>query len=190
MKFDVKIVANHILNSVGGTPKVQRFYNSNKNQFIDIFQSHNNPMNTVNTFSTIGLSMYSIDRKFADDSELRVEFIAASPAENTLFANVLASCAFNIISREYTCSPGTVILNILEQYFEDSNMKHILFVTPFLWDIDDLLFEDRTVTWLMAVPISNEELDYLRRNGSDKLEQLFEEQQIDFYDLNRQDVIF
>ncbi|CYU33587.1 Uncharacterised protein [Streptococcus suis] len=30
MKFDVKIVANHILNSVGGTPKVQRFYNSNK----------------------------------------------------------------------------------------------------------------------------------------------------------------
>ena len=50
MKFDVKIVANHILNSVGGTPKVQRFYNSNKNQFIDIFQSHNNPMNTVNTF--------------------------------------------------------------------------------------------------------------------------------------------
>lgn len=69
-------------------------------------------------------------------------------------------------------------------------MKHILFITPFLWDIDDLLFEDRTVIWLMAVPISNEELDYLRRNGSDKLEQLFEEQQIDFYDLNRQDVIF
>lgn len=114
MKFDVKIVANHILNSVGGTPKVQRFYNSNKNQFIDIFQSHNNPMNTVNTFSTIGLSMYSIDRKFADDSELRVEFIAASPAENTLFANVLASCSFNIISGTHTCSHGTVFTNILD----------------------------------------------------------------------------
>ncbi|MGV3050011.1 suppressor of fused domain protein [Streptococcus suis] len=190
MKFDVKIVANHILNSVGGTPKVQRFYNSNKNQFIDIFQSHNNPMNTVNTFSTIGLSMYSINRKFADDSELRVEFIAASPAENTLFANVLASCSFNIISGTHTCSHGTVFTNILDQYFEGINMKHIMFISPFLWNIDDLLFDDRTITWLMALPISEKELEYLRNNGSNQLEQLFEEQQIDFYDLNRPDVVF
>ncbi|MGT2950723.1 hypothetical protein BU202_05445 [Streptococcus cuniculi] len=190
MKFDIKVVANHILKSVGGTPKVNRFYNSNKSQFIDIFQSQDSPINTINTLSTIGLSTYSIDRKFFDGSELRVEFIAASPKENTLFANVLASCSFNIIFGTHTCFPGTVFTNILEQYFDGINMKHIMFVSPFLWDIDDLLFDDRTITWLMALPISEKELEYLRNNGSDQLEQLFEEQQIDFYDLNRPDVVF
>ncbi|MBF0788313.1 MULTISPECIES: suppressor of fused domain protein [unclassified Streptococcus] len=190
MKFDIKVVANHILKSVGGIPKVDRFYNSNKSQFIDIFQSQDRPINTINTLATIGLSMYSIDRKFLDKSELRVEFIAASPRENLLFANVLATCSFNIISGEYTCSPGTVFPNIIERYFENCNMKHIMFVPPFLWNIEDLIFDDRTVTWLMAVPISDKELDYLRNNGSDKLEQLFEIQQIDFYDLNRPDISF
>lgn len=106
MKFDIKVVANHILRSVGGTPKVVRFYNSNKSRSIDIFQSQDSPMNTINTFSTIGLSMYSIDRKLLDDSELRIEIIAAAPSENTIFANVLTSCSFNIISGAYTCSPG------------------------------------------------------------------------------------
>ncbi|HEM3590800.1 TPA: suppressor of fused domain protein [Streptococcus suis] len=190
MKFDIKVVANHILRSVGGTPKVDRFYNSNKSRSIDIFQSQDSPMNTINTFSTIGLSMYSIDRKLLDDSELRIEIIAAAPRENTIFANVLASCSFNIISGAYTCSPGVVFPNILEQYFEGANMKHIMFVSPFLWNIDDLQFDDRIVTWLMALPISEKEFEYLRNNGSEALEQLFEDQQIDFYDLNRPDVLF
>lgn len=190
MKFDIKVVANHIRKSVGGIPKVTRYYNSNKSQFIDIFQSQDSPINTINTLSTIGLSTYSINRKFFDDSELRVEFIAASPRENTLFENVLASCAFNIIHGTHICYPGAVFTNILEQYYEGSNMKHIMFIPPFLWNIDDLRFDDRTITWLMALPISEKELEYLRNNGSDQLEQLFEEQQIDFYDLNRPDVVF
>lgn len=69
-------------------------------------------------------------------------------------------------------------------------MKHIMFVSPFLWHIDDLQFDDRIVTWLMALPISEKEFEYLRNNGSEALEQLFEEQQIDFYDLNRPDILF
>lgn len=36
----------------------------------------------------------------------------------------------------------------------------------------------------MALPISDRELDDLRHNGSDKLEQLFEEQAIDYSLLN------
>lgn len=84
--------------------------------------------------------------------------------------------------------PGVVFPNILEQYFEGANMKHIMFVSPFLWNIDDLQFDDRIVTWLMALPISEKEFEYLRNNGNEALEQLFEDQQIDFYDLNRPDV--
>lgn len=57
-------------------------------------------------------------------------------------------------------------------------------IIPKRWDIDDLIFEYRTVTWLMALPISDRELDDLRHNGSDKLEQLFEEQAIDYSLLN------
>ncbi|CYU87264.1 MULTISPECIES: suppressor of fused domain protein [Streptococcus] len=136
------------------------------------------------------MSTYNIDRKFFDGSDFRVELIAASPRENTPFANVLASCVFNVIYETHTCYIGTVFTNILDQYFEGINMKHIMFVSPFLWNIDDIRFDDRTITCLMALPISEKELEYLRNNGSDLLEQLFKEQQIDFYDLNRPDVVF
>lgn len=69
-------------------------------------------------------------------------------------------------------------------------MKHIYFTTPFLWNnLPGLELEDKVITWLMAIPISDNEFDFLIQNGSESLEGLFEEKNINIFDINRKSII-
>ncbi|MPQ45126.1 suppressor of fused domain protein [Clostridium tarantellae] len=104
---------------------------------------------------------------------------------------MLSSCAFNIINTKFSCYPGAIFKNVVEFYIPNNSMKHILFTHPFLWDdrLETLSFENKKVAWLLAVPISEEELNYANCNGLDALEELFDEKQIDIFDLNRESII-
>ncbi len=69
-------------------------------------------------------------------------------------------------------------------------MKHILFTEPFLWaDLTGLETEDKSIHWLLLVPISDAEFKFLQNNGSEVLEDKFVAEQIDIYDLGRKSVI-
>ncbi len=71
-----------------------------------------------------------------------------------------------------------------------STLNHVLLLPPFLWaSLKTLELDDKTVAWLMAVPISDAELDFAERMGVDALETAFEKAQIDVFDLNRASVI-
>ena len=74
---------------------------------------------------------------------------------------------------------------------QDSLLEHILFVSPFLWEdrLKTLNFEDKKVAWLLAVPISEKEFKYAKDKGKDALEELFEEKQIDIFNLYRKSVL-
>ena len=66
-------------------------------------------------------------------------------------------------------------------------MKHLLFVPPFLWDppLKKLKLADKTVAWLMGIPISDPEYQHAMDQGRDTLEAELEHQNIDFYNLDR-----
>jgi hypothetical protein len=49
--------------------------------------------------------------------------------------------------------------------------------------------DDVSIAWLMIIPISGSEFDYLAKNGSDALEELFTANDIDVFNLNRKSVI-
>jgi hypothetical protein len=75
-------------------------------------------------------------------------------------------------------------------YDDSLNMKHIAFQQPFLWpSLRTTQFGVKTVTWLLAVPISHSEAEYAKREGWKRLETVFEEHQIDIFDLDRPSVI-
>ncbi|MDT2570526.1 suppressor of fused domain protein [Enterococcus raffinosus] len=121
-----------------------------------------------------------------EDKELRVEFIGSCESEYKEYANILSSCAFNIINTQFSCSHGMVYSDVASEYYKETTMKHILFTDPFLWEnIETLDY----VTWLMMVPISNEEFEFLKVNGSEELENLFEKININLLDLNRKSVV-
>ncbi len=68
------------------------------------------------------------------------------------------------------CFPGYILENIINLYFSDLDMKHILLTTPFLWDkAKSINFGEKTVAWLLAVPISEQEYHFALKYGSEEL---------------------
>ena len=125
-----------------------------------------------------------------NDVNLRIELVGACDSRFDFFSNILATCAFNIINSNYACFPGTMFTNVISMYDSEMLLKHILFVTPFLWDakLKTLNLVDKKVAWLLAVPISNEEYNYARQEGTDNLETMLEEKQVDIFDLHRSSI--
>lgn len=184
-----KIVAKHALKAFGGTPKVYKYWDNNDNSNIDIAGCIDRPDAGVTSYATLGLHNYSID-KFADDKELRVEIVGACATETEFFPNMLSTCAFCVINSKYTIFPGKVFLHVVKEYYPDIEMKHILFTSPFLWDeFETIDFPDIKIAWLLAVPISENEFLFAEKNGYEALEDLFEENEIDIFDIYRQSVL-
>lgn len=55
----------------------------------------------------------------------------------------------------HKCYPGYIVKDIIDQYIQGSDMKHILLTDPFIWkNVDSISIDNICVAWLMAVPIS------------------------------------
>jgi hypothetical protein len=80
--------------------------------------------------------------------------------------------------------------NIVKEYYENTEMEHIYFTTPFLWDnLHNIIFEREIVTWLLAIPISNNEFKVREEKGSELFEELFEENQANVFDIRRKSIL-
>ncbi|WP_246314591.1 suppressor of fused domain protein [Paenibacillus foliorum] len=122
---------------------------------------------------------------------MRVEIVGACKSEFEFFPNVLATCSFNVINTRLSCSPGVIFKDEVKMYYPDLEMKHVMFVAPFLWEdsLTTLDFPSKKVAWLLAIPISHKEYLFSNEQGSEKLETLFENSQINIFDLNRKSVL-
>lgn len=154
-----KVIARTVLGAFGGKPKVTKYWDDNKNSSIDILSVSDQPQEGITSYSTLGLSDHSINYE-VNGTPLRIEIVAAMESASDIYANVLSTCAFNIINSNFTCAPGVIFKNVISMYDQETDMKHIMFVPPFLWeeDLELLEFSNKNVTWLMALPISEGEL--------------------------------
>jgi hypothetical protein len=174
----------------GGRPKIGRYYDDNNQSMIDLVIMDNKPGYDEKTYATVGLCNYDIG-KIIDEKFLRIEIIGACISEYDCFANIISTCAFNIINSGYKCYPGAIFPDVVKMYYPEMEMKHILFVSPFLWDdnLKTLDFDDKKVTWLQAIPIAEKEYIYAQKHGVEALEDKLEEANIDILDLQRSSVI-
>jgi antitoxin YqcF len=125
-----RLIARTALEAFGGKPHVHKYWDENKKSSIDILSCEENSFEGILSYSTIGLSDYSIG--YEDNSKsLRIELVGA--CDSKCFPNILATCAFNIINTNFRCSVGTIFLDVVKMYLNNSPMQHILFLTPFLW---------------------------------------------------------
>jgi hypothetical protein len=184
-----KLIAKTALQSLGGNPQVNKYWDDNKNQSIDILSTLDRPYDGVSSYSTIGLSDWHIGYS-VEEKQLRTEILGASATEFDSYPNILATCAFFVINSKFSLSHGHVFENIVNLYYPESEMKHILFNSPFLWDgLHNLDFPDKVVTWLMAVPISEKKYLLKQEKGLEALESLFEQEDIDVFDIYRNSVL-
>ncbi|EEM01991.1 suppressor of fused domain protein [Bacillus pseudomycoides] len=185
-----KIIAKSALKAFGSNPVVSKYWDDNSISNIDILSTRDRPCEGVTSYSTIGLYMHSIGRSI-DEKSLRVEIVGASATTYNNYTNVLATCAFCVINSKMSIYPGQIFLDVLKFYYPNSEMKHMFFVPPFLWEdqLQTIDFPDKKVAWLLAVPISEKEYLFAQQNGSTKLEDLFEQNEIDIFDIERESVL-
>lgn len=185
-----KHIFNILHNEIKLTPKVISYADETSEYSIDIYIGENRPDIGLSTYSTIGLSNYPINVIAKDGREIRIEYIGMCKSSFNEFPNIVASCAFNIIKDNYSCMPGMVAINAISSYCNELEMKHIYYTTPIYWDnLQGVVLNDNIVNWLLMVPISDEELDYLNKNGEEEFEKIFEKEEVDVFDIYRKSIV-
>ena len=183
-----KALAAYLRSILGGVPSVSKFWDEENRSSVDILSVRDRPVAGVSTYATLGLSDSSIGLS-SDDVPLGVELLLALRTELGEGPNILSTCAFAVINSKLKARPGSVFPRVVELYRPEIDAKHAFLVPPFLWDLRTQEFPAKKVAWLLVVPISDREKDFVAQNGSDALENRFEEKQIDIFDLNRKSVV-
>ena len=179
-----------IHNEVKLAPKVVSFRDETNQYSVDMYIGENRPDIGLSTYSTIGLSEHTIDLFDRTGREIRVEFIGMCGSDFAEFPNIIASCAFNIIKDRYSCMPGMVNINAIDDYYDGLEMRHIYYTYPSYWEnLQGVIIGGHIVNWLFTVPISDNELKYLEKNGMDKFEKLLEENNTEVYDIFRRSIL-
>ena len=183
-----KQIAKHALSFIGGSPAVNCYYNDDRSKQIDIMCCKESKYSATNIYASIGLNEFD-GGITSENISVRIELIAVAPAESDYMGNVVASAAFEIIDNG-SFAYGDVIQNVVGAYCPDTDLKHAVLVSPVYWEEYTPFVEGEiSVSWLMMIPVTTDEMLYIRSNGINSFEKLLAEKQVDILDLQRPSVI-
>jgi len=150
-----------------------------------IFCAHDVPESGVTSYGTIGISAIS-SRNNGKVNNIHVELVGASYTRYRELSLGLLIIAERVISGEWTCCPGTIFPGVLNQIHSE-----IYLMPPILWDdkFRTITIGDTQLAWLQAIPISKSEANFARKYGTNALESILEDNEIDLFDLERRQVI-
>jgi hypothetical protein len=188
---NIKMV-QFVAKAVGFEPHVYPYYDNDRSHELSILKLTDPIDPNVGIYMTIGVSDCENNVETNDGYEnIPVELFMACHKEFDKATNILATTGFYITKDKYECRPGAVFMHMVDMYYTNTAMKHIYFTTPFLWEdkLEQLELDSKEVSFLLLIPISDTELEYKQQNGDDALETLFEDNEIDIYDLNRKSVV-
>lgn len=94
-----KAIFGIINKTLQSPPKVTAYYDNTDTYRIDMYIGADCPEKGFTTYSTIGLSEYPIYLTDITGRQIGVEYIGICQSGYTEFADILASCAFNIIKK-------------------------------------------------------------------------------------------
>lgn len=159
------------------------FGDDHEEQFAYIVSGADCPENGVTSYGSIGL--YKSPQEIAG-SQILVEIVAACASATPYMDNLVASCVFDVRKNGSRVMYGSFIEDIVRQYDISKTLKHVAFVSPFLWaDLNKIEIDHTPVYFLLMLPISDAEMSFLKEKGIDALEKQFGEKQIDIFDINR-----
>ncbi|KQV56778.1 MULTISPECIES: suppressor of fused domain protein [unclassified Caulobacter] len=183
-----KSLARYLKDVTQGSPTVTKYWDDAHVSDIDIMIIKDAPAKGVSTYASLALSDVRTGLT-SGGKALGVEIVLALATDCAEGANMIATCGFSIKKGEVVPTPGAIIPRVLELYGDGRDMKHAMLISPFLWELETQTFPAKTVAWLQVLPISDPERDYALANGPEALEDLFEEHQIDVFDIDRPSVL-
>jgi hypothetical protein len=185
-------LAKEIVAILGGNPSVREYFDDERKATIDIVTCADSPQDGINSYCTLALSDFPAFDADGKQLSFGIEIVSACESTAKTFVNALSTCAFNIIKDRMAVYPGVVFPRVLDLYRGlSTTLSHAFLTDPFLWDdaFVSRKLESKTVAFLQMVPISEQEFQFLLKNGANALEDEFERAQIDVYDINRPSAI-
>lgn len=170
---------------LGVNPKVVRYGDESSNQKSIFILECPDPIDSdIMFYGTIGLSDFPVD-------ETELELLFATHSDYSNAGNILSSCAFFVINDNWKPSRGACFETLIEMYYPNLDMKHIYFSSPYLWEdkLENFEIQGKRINFLLAIPISQTELLFKNEFGEDKLEELFESNDTNIFDLNRKSIV-
>jgi hypothetical protein len=185
-----RALAKHLSAQFGGHPSANQIGDQAGRSFINVMQAADSPRRALTSYATFGLSDHP-NKGGGKKKALPVEIVGACGSDIRGFEKAISTAAFNIINSHWPCFPGAIFPECLEMYGLSETMKHFFFIKPCLWteDLEPLKLGKKTITFLLAVPISEEERQFAEKEGPAKLDALLEKKQIDIPDLRRRSVV-
>ncbi|WP_422773617.1 suppressor of fused domain protein [Plantactinospora sp. WMMC1484] len=185
-----KAIARTVAAVFGGSPRVVEYLDADGASRVAVLHSTDHPWPGVTAYCTIGLSDLALPREVSPP--LGVELLAAcDSALHPRFAEALSTAAFFWINDGWEPEPGACFREVLRMHLPDTRFPHFFLTDPYLWEGEfrSTAVGDKTVAWLLAVPVSEAEADHAEQHGPDALEELFERHEIDITDPERASVV-
>lgn len=156
---------------------------------VDILSCAGSPSANFTSYSTLGLSDHAMVNT-QGEFLTRVELAATMESTAAGFHQVLGSAAFRVMQTHEVVRPGRVLLDYVAEYSPDTHLPHLYFTAPSFWGdaLSSAVFGDKRVSWLLAIPVSDAELQYVRDHGDDAFERLLESRDADVTSLGRASV--
>lgn len=173
----------------GGDSSVNRYRDDSHGTRVDVLSCKDSPHAGVSSFATIGVSEATL-MTAPQESGVRTELVGACDTRFKQFADCLSTAAFFVINNGWSVARGAIFPDVLSIYGLSPTMRHFILLRPFLWErkLRTIHLSDGRVTWLLAVPISNEERAIAEAEGAPVLEALLQRGQVNVFDLNRRSV--
>jgi hypothetical protein len=185
-----KQIAKFVAAAFGGKPAINFYHHDTQDLAVAVLRVPDCPSEGLTAYATLLLSDYPLIRD-GKEFPTRVEFVGVCETAQDKFANILSSAAFCIIRASRFIQPGDCLPDYVAEYYPDTTVPHLYFTAPFLWEgsLRTTKFDQKTVSWLLAMPISDAERLFLKEKGDNALEDLFEGKGVDTYDLWRDSAV-
>ena len=168
------------------TPLVEKYETASSGHAVGGFSLTDCPAPYFTSWATVAMSFFDTGYRKGGQKVVGTELVGCASSEWKIFGRGLAFCAFYVADGGPS-RPGTVISDAFRNHGQDVTTPHALLVPPFTWETELPAYEDDDiyVTWLQAVPITEAEAIFALARGGEALEDLFEAEQPDLYDLGR-----
>lgn len=189
-----KAIARHLEAVFGTRPRIFVHRETENDPFyVGIARVQDYPDIGMVTMSTIGTSNSPLIQE--DGSEYtptRVEFIAScEKGQEEDLGEALFRAVLFVSKVKGFAQPGIFLNNLFGEFRPSTPVPNGFLTTPFAYEGlgTPNEFGGRVVSWLQVMPVSASEITYAQEHSTDALETKFEDQNVEWENLDRTPVV-
>jgi antitoxin YqcF len=168
--------ANLMRSKTGGEISIKSYYDQSETTSIDIFSSLTSGGKVC---ATIGL--------MDTGHEPPIEIIMDSTFEDILLENIISTAAFYVMKDKWKIRFGTTFETLVAEYHPNLHVKHLLFIPQYQWgpELSKVKLKMGNIYPVLAIGITDSELQFIKTNSLEQLENIWERDNIDVLNWQR-----